>query len=144
MRLWVYTNNFICVLQFEEICRNIWYTYVIIYRSNHLATRAMWNGSRAEQDDLGFAEWVHRLEVKYVYAYCSVGFLLSWTQCCSVQWWTFHLVTITWWQQRWWYDWDWIRSMTRASSQTWLCCMALMWSYNGTLACVLASQIVIA
>lgn len=54
---------FVCY-NLRKTCRNIWYTHVIIYRSNHLATRAMWNGSRAEQDDLGFAEWVHRLGVK--------------------------------------------------------------------------------
>ena len=63
MRPWVYTNNFICVFTIWGY-RSTWYKHVIIYRSNHLATRAMWNGSRAEQDDLGFAEWVHRLGVK--------------------------------------------------------------------------------
>lgn len=37
------------------------FEHLVNLRSNHLATRAMWNGSRAEQDDLGFAEFFAEL-----------------------------------------------------------------------------------
>jgi len=38
---------------------------MITHRSNHLTTKAMWNGSRMEQDDLGFAEYARRVIVLY-------------------------------------------------------------------------------